>query len=45
MAAVVVGATLGRAERQRQDRRRAIQGLDLALLIDAQHQGPSGGAR
>ena len=37
--AVVVRAALGRAERHRQHGRRAVEGLDLALFVDAQHQG------
>src|SRR5215216_3752465 len=36
-APVVVGGTPGRAGQHRQDRRGAIEGLDLGLLIDAQH--------
>ena len=39
MALIVVGAPLGDARGQRQERLRAIQRLDLALLVDAQHQG------
>ena len=37
MAQVVMRAPLGHAGGQRQDRLGAIQGLDLALLIHAQH--------
>jgi hypothetical protein len=37
VADVVVGAALGHTRHQRQDRRRAVKGLDLGLLIDAQH--------
>ena len=36
-ALVVVGGALGRAGQHRQDRRGAIERLDLGLLIDAQH--------
>jgi thioesterase domain-containing protein/acyl carrier protein len=39
MPAIVMGAALGRAERHRQHRRRAIQRLNLALLVDTQDQG------
>jgi hypothetical protein len=41
-APVVVAGALGRAREHRQDRRRAIQGLDLGLLIDAQHDSALG---
>ena len=37
MPAVVVGASLGAAGEQWQDRGRAVQGLDLGLLVDAEH--------
>src|SRR5271169_58675 len=37
VALVVMGAPLGQARGKRQDRLGAIQGLDLALLIHAQH--------
>jgi hypothetical protein len=37
MPAVVVGASLGAAREQRQDRGRAIQDLDLRLLTCAEH--------
>src|SRR5205809_8031180 len=37
MSLVVMGASLGDTRRQRQQRLRAIQRLDLALLIDTQH--------
>ena len=36
---VVMGAALGQAGAQRQHRRGPVQGLDLALLIDADHDG------
>ena len=38
VADVVVGAPLGHAGHHRQHRRRAVQRLDLALLVHAQHQ-------
>jgi len=40
VAPVVVRPALRRAERHRQHRRRAVEGLDLTLLVDAQDQGP-----
>ena len=39
MAFVVVGSPLGDARRQRQQRLRAVQRLNLTLLVDAQHHG------
>ena len=42
VAAVVVGAALGKARAQGQDRLGAIEGLDLGLLVHAQDQGPLG---
>ena len=40
MASVVVRAALGRAERHRQNRGGPVEGLNLALFVDAQDQGP-----
>lgn len=40
MAGVVVRAPFGLPRSHRQQRPGAIEGLDLALLLDAQHQGP-----
>ena len=37
VAVIVVGAPLGHARHHRQDRLRALQGLDLRLLVDTQH--------
>ena len=37
VADVVVGASLGHARHHRQDRLGAVQGLDLGLLVDAEH--------
>ena len=42
VALVVVGGALGRPGPHRQDRLGAIERLDLALLIDAQHDGALG---
>ena len=42
MAGVVVGMPLGPARLQRQERLRPVQGLDLTLLVDAEHQRPIG---
>ena len=39
MALVVVGLPFGDRRLQRQQRRRTIQGLDLALLIDGENEG------
>jgi hypothetical protein len=39
---VVVRAALGRLEPHRQQRRGAVQGLDLGLLVDADHHGVGG---
>ena len=41
-APIVVAGALGDARQQRQDRRGAIERLDLGLLIDAQHDGALG---
>ena len=41
-AFVVVGGALGGAREHRQDRRGAVERLDLGLLIDAQHDGALG---
>ena len=41
-AFLVVGRALGHARQQRQDRRRAVERLDLGLLIHAQHDRPLG---
>ena len=41
-ALVVVGGALRGAGQHRQDRRGAIQGLDLGLLVDAEHDGALG---
>jgi hypothetical protein len=38
-ALVVVGAPLDLTGAQRQQRLRAVEGLDLALLVDAEHEG------
>ena len=45
MAHVVVRRPLRQAGAQRQDRRGAIEGLDLALLVDTEPMAFSGGAR
>ena len=42
VADVVVGAPLGHAGHHRQHRLGPVQGLDLALLVDAQHHRPLG---
>jgi hypothetical protein len=42
MADVVVGAPLGQSGPQRQHRRGAVQGLDLGLLVHAQHHRAGG---
>ena len=42
VALVVVGGALGEPGQHRQDRRGAIQRLDLGLLIDAEHDGALG---
>ena len=42
MPAVVVRAQLGRSWTHVQQGLRSIQGLDLALLIGGEHQGPGG---
>jgi hypothetical protein len=42
MADVVGGAPFGQAGSHREDRGGAVQGLDLALFIDAQDQRPLG---
>jgi len=39
VADIVVGAALGDPRHERQDRRRAIERLDLGLLVDARHDG------
>jgi len=39
VAAVVVGAPLGHPGEERQDGSGAVEGLDLRLLIDAEHDG------
>ena len=41
-ALVVVGRALGRAGQHRQDRRGAVERLDLGLLVDAEHDGALG---
>jgi hypothetical protein len=38
-ALVVMGGAFGRAGQHRQDRRGAVERLDLGLLVDAQHDG------
>ena len=42
MTHVVVAAPLGKSRAQREDRRGAVEGLDLGLLVDAEHQGSVG---
>ncbi len=42
MADVVVGDPLDIADAQREERRGAVEGLDLALLVDAQNHGVTG---
>ena len=42
MPLIIVGPPLGLAGSQRQQRLRAIERLDLTLLIDAQHDGAVG---
>ena len=42
MALVVVGGALGDPGQHRQDRRRAVERLDLGLLVDAEHDGALG---
>jgi hypothetical protein len=39
---VVVGAFLGGVERDRQQRLGPVQGLDLGLLVEAEHDRPAG---
>ncbi len=45
MTLVVMGAPLGLPRAHRQQRLGAVQRLDLALFIDAEHQARSGGSR
>jgi hypothetical protein len=37
VAEVVMRAAFGHARHHRQDRRRTVQGLDLRLLVNAEH--------
>ena len=42
VALVVMGVALGLARAQRQHRLGAVEGLDLGLLVDAEHDRPVG---